>query len=128
MILYRGTPEPEARPRARNFAGAFFATKAKVAAQYGPFLQRYDTPPQRLLDVDSEEAGRLVYFHTGSMDEQTLAETFMFPDTSWVRVLRAKGYTGTRFGADVFLYDLRGIRAVWGGIVLGPKRRHGARA
>jgi hypothetical protein len=118
MIVYRGTPEPESRPDKRDFAGVFFSTKTAVAAQYGPYLAKYEIPKQRLLNVDSDEAPKLAYIHSGEKHEEAIIDTFAFPDKVWVAILKIKGYTGTRFGDDIFIYDLTGIRLVQTGVVV----------
>jgi hypothetical protein len=94
----------------RSFPGVFFARKLDVAAQYGDYIQEYEVPWQRLLWVGSSKAKRLVFFHTGYKDDEALIETFAFPDEAWVEILRDQGYTGTRFGDDVLLFDLSRLK------------------
>jgi len=113
VIAYRGTPVPEAIPESRDFACVFFSRDFKSAAQYGAYVQAYDLGRQRLLNFDSEEAARLVFFHTGvdkreirSDDwEDTAVPLFMFPEDDWREVVKAKGYTGTSFGRDLCIFD-----------------------
>jgi hypothetical protein len=118
MIVYRGTPSQESGPEKRDFAGVFFAAKPEVAAQYGPYLAKYEIPEQRLLNVDSDEAVRLAFAHNGEEGDEAIVDTFAFPDKWWVAILKAFGYTGTRFGDDVFIYDLTDLKLLQTGVAV----------
>lgn len=103
MVLFRGTPYPENVPVPRDFSGVFFSEDPVQAGQYGTYLQRYITGPQRLLDIDTPEATEVFKEFYGDFDEDSMVETFMFPDEKWAGILRSKGFAGTRIGKDVFL-------------------------
>lgn len=115
MILYRGTPEPEAIPRPREYAAVFFAPTVELAAEYGEFVQKYKVGRQRILNFGTPAARRLVFGFTGHRpardhhDELEL-DLFWHPTAKWVRFVLKAGYSATAFGGDIAVFDLSGLR------------------
>ena len=115
MILYRGTPEPEGRPRPREYAAVFFAPNIEYASEYGKFVQKYDVGRQRILNFGGPSSRKIVFSFTGRRpardhnDEEEM-DLFWHPTKEWVRFVMKAGYTGTAFGSNICIFGLSRIK------------------
>jgi hypothetical protein len=125
VILYRGTPVPERRPETRAYDCVFFASTFDTAADYAAgekavdekgygFVQKYDVGPQRLLDEDDPEARWLIVQTVGGPVTDDALILFLEPTPEWRDAVAARGYTGTRLGDDICVFDPRGITLLAG--------------
>jgi hypothetical protein len=113
MQVYRGAED--ASLKARDFPGTFVTTSKENAAQYGDLQQYLLNQDAKLLDANSKEsyslAKKFVNKHP-EIDEwlntdvyKDPAELYMFPSREWASFLTDKGYSGTKFGKDIFIFD-----------------------
>lgn len=126
MILYRGTPVPEKRPRKRvyliiHFAPTFALAQDFASGQYSVegegFIQEYELPPQELLHRDSQEAVNLATQYLGHRPStEELDVLFWDPPKDWIDGLDELGITGMTGaghqdeGGEVSIWDTRGIK------------------
>lgn len=117
MKLYRGVPEggdDELKPR--HFSAVFFSESPEAAAQYGNVHEYVVNMGGRpILNIDDAKTPELVKEFSGrgleNPDdlEDVTVEYFMFPFTEWTEFLQSKGYSGTRIGHDVALFNTQGV-------------------
>ena len=126
MIVYRGTPRPESKPKHRaytiiHFTKAFDLAKDFAAGQYSEgskgFVQMYEIPPQNLLDRSSEAASNLAEAYLGeSPTDDDINGLFWDPPKDWVKGLVQRGYTGMTGaghqaeGGEISLFSAKGVK------------------
>lgn len=111
VILFRGTPRPERRPKHREYAAVFFAGSKGYASEYGEWIQKYDVGPRRILRSESPEAAALAGEFLGKRPSKiALEDLFFHPDPEWAAFVQAYGYDGTAVGENIAIFDPRGIR------------------
>ena len=111
MIGFRGTPEPEKKPEARQFDVVFFASTYEGAEEYAigdfggevGYVQQYEIPQQNLIDGSSPELERLAkaYVASGKSHTDDLEEIQRDPPKGFVEGLQELGYTGIWY-TDIF--------------------------
>lgn len=112
MILYRGTPTPEKRPKMRDYACIYFTSTSLLAAEYAAgegaaviqrgvlgYVQKYQLDKPRLFDFEKHNAWEL-------------GEEFEEPSKEFVERLINDGYTGIRYREDICLFSTRGLRLI----------------
>lgn len=113
MIVYRGTPYRERRLRPAGYECVFFASTFDTAADYAAgekavdekgwgYVAKWDVGRQKLLDADDQKAVAKVFGRPPLQEDQIL---FFEPTMDWVEAVMAKGYTGTRLGDDLCVFD-----------------------
>jgi hypothetical protein len=125
--VFRGSPEAETAPQARDFAGVFTSTDRKSAEQYGQ-VQEYVLPEgTQLLDMNevgnptSNAAGMVRAYLVGKGEaipddpeefsriaselHSGLAGDIDFDTEDWPDFVKSLGFQGTKDGPDVLVYD-----------------------
>ena len=121
MIAFRGTPVREKRPIQRRYECIFFASEFDTAAEYAAaekavddkgygFVQKYDLGRQRILDSDDLEAREILRAYIGRTPINDDLIMYFEPEQEWIDTITSRGYTGTRLGDDICVFDVRGIR------------------
>jgi hypothetical protein len=126
VIVYRGTPVPEKRPKKRayriiHFAPTFALAKDFASGQYSGegrgFIQEYELPPQELLRRDTAEAVGLAVKYLGHRPtEEEIDTLFWDPPQDWIDGLDEIGFTGMTGaghrdeGGEVSIWNTRGIK------------------
>ncbi len=118
MILYRGTWSPEKQPAPRAYVCVFFTLDFAYAVDFAAweqsghdrgfgYVQRYRLPKQNLLDRHTKQAVDLAQeYSPGEIPEDWHLMLFWDPPGSWVDFLIDKGFTGTKTGPDICIFDV----------------------
>jgi hypothetical protein len=115
LILYRGTPFPEATPKKRKFECVYFATRRNYPLHYAlgemlvtgkkrdaVYIQQYEIKKAKLFDFKNKDKKWKTYFEE--------------PSAEFVSYLVEAGYTGMRGKEDgeniVCLFDTKNLKLV----------------
>lgn len=112
MILYRGTPEPEALPQLRGYPVIFFAFDYVEVIDYATggeqdqtgYIQEYWAPDNlHVLDLD-EDTSIVEEFFGRRLSKPEYIDLLHYPPKEWIAYLKAVGFEGI-VGNYVLLFD-----------------------
>lgn len=120
MILYRGTPYREKRFRPEAYGCVFFASTFETAAEYAAgekavvekwsgYVAKYDVGRQHLLDADDRKSMSEILGRPHHPEDEIL---FFEPTEDWIQAVTRRGYTGTKLGDEICIFDVENVTVI----------------